>query len=314
MKSRWFSIAVFVLWASSMSWLVVVKILPSFAVGDPPNRYAILSAQAKEQRVGYEVRWNEASVGSALVCGERLAGGGTLTTGRVQFDRLPVREMIPQGIVKLVGLDGAVPDHIQFDAQHQVLFHANGRLQRFDSTISLGPQVSKILVEGFVAGDTVVLTIRSAGATYATRRPLPRNVMVSNGLMPQSRMPGLREGQKWTIEVYSPLRPPTDPMEILQAEVVGRDLISWGGDLENAWLVVYRGDPGAKVGRSGKERAWLWVRDDGVVLQHRMAVFDGTLTFVRLPSGKELELERRFSAEQPTNAQTVEKAAEAEQP
>jgi hypothetical protein len=322
-NSRWFNIAVFVLWVTTMSWLVIVKIVPSLAVGDPPDRSAILSAQAEEQLVGYEVRWNEDPVGSALVRGERLASGGTVIDGQVRFDRLPVRQMVPEGIVRLFRLDGAVPEQIRLDAENHVFFHATGRLQRFDSTLSLEPGVSRVMVEGFVVGDTLILTIRSAGAGYEMRRPLPRNVTVSNALIPQSRMPGLREGQRWTLEVYSAFRPPTDPMEIMQAEVVGRDPISWEGRLEDAWLVVYRGDPGGEVGRAGKEHAWLWVRDDGMVLQHRISVFDGALTFVRLAGGSEKELEQQFRAakraavsvepdEDPSLAQGAEDATEAE--
>ncbi len=308
MNSRWFNVAVLGLWIATMSWLVTVKILPSLAVGDPPDRSAILSAQAEEQLVGYEVRWKDESVGWALVRGKRLAGGGTLVDGQIQFDRLPVREMVPEGIVKLFGLEGEFPENIRLNARNQVSFHASGRLQRFESALATGDRVAAVMVEGFVVGDTVIITIRSSGASYETRRPLPRNVMVSNGLMPQSRIPGLREGQRWTLEVYSPLRPPADPMEIMQAEVAGRDPIVWDGHVEDAWLVVYRGDPGSAVGRAGKDHAWIWVRDDGMVLQHRIAVFGGALTFVRLPGGQEKELEQRLQVARSAASEAEEDA------
>ncbi len=277
-----------------MSWLVIVKILPSIAVGDPPDRVAILTALAEEQLVGYEVLWGQKSIGSALIRGERTESGATMVEGQIRFEQLPIRRMLPETLLKLLGLDAAMPDDLQVYAGNHVLFHGNGRLQRFNSTVSLAQSLAAIRVEGFVVSEKLVLTIRSAGVTYQTRRPLPRDAMVSDGLMPQSRMPGLWEGRKWTVEVYSPLRPHSDPMEIMQAEVVGRDLITWGGQVENAWLVVHRGDPGGDVGRAGKEHAWLWVRDDGVVLQHRIAVLDGALTFVRAPSWRVDELEQQF--------------------
>lgn len=294
MNSRWFNISVFALWLTTMSWLVVVKILPSLVVGDPPDRVATLAAQTKDELVAYEVRWQEQRVGDALIRADRMASGATLIDGRIHFEHLPVRRLLPRALLKLLGLDGSVPEAIALDAKNQVLFHANGQLQRFDSTVTLAPDVSTIRVEGFVAGDILILSIRSAGATYETRRPLPQKAVVNNGLMPQSRMPGLHEGRKWTVEVYSPLRPSTDPMEIMQAKVVGRDLITWGGKVENAWLVVYRGDPGSDVTRAGKEHAWLWVRDDGVVLQHRIAVLDSTLTFVRMPAEQGHALDQEF--------------------
>lgn len=292
MNSRWFNIAVFALWLTTMSWLVIAKILPSLVVGDPPDRMAILTAQAEEQVVGYDVLWEAERIGWALIRGDRVAGGATLIDGRIHFDRLPIRRMVPGVFLKLLALDGSVSDHIQLDAKNRMFFRANGQLQRFHSTVSLDPRISAVRVEGFVVGETVLLTIRSAGATYEARRPLPRNAMVSDSLMPQSRMPGLREGRKWTVEVYSPLRPRTDPMEIMQAEVVGRAPITWDDQVEEPWLVVYRGDPGSNVGRAGKEHAWLWVRDDGVVLQHKIAVLDGALTFLRMPDEKGHELQQ----------------------
>lgn len=294
MNSRWFNISVFGLWLATMSWLVVVKILPSLMVGDPPDRVATLCAQAEEECVGYEVLWQEERIGGALIRADRMASGATLIDGQVHFEHLPIRRIIPGVLLEFLGLHNSVPDDIALDAENQVLFHANGGLQRFDSTVSLDPSISMVKVEGFVAGETLILTIRSGGVTYETRRPLPHRAMISDGLMPQSRMPGLREGRKWTVEVYSPLRPRTSPMEIMQAEVVGRDLITWNGHLENPWLVVYRGDPGSDVARAGKEHAWLWVRDDGVVLQHRISVLDGSLTFLRMPDDQSRELQKLF--------------------
>ena len=296
MSSRWFNFSVFALWMTTMSWLVVTKIMPSLVVGDPPDRVATLAAQAREELVGYEVRWEDEQIGRALICADQMASGATLVDGQIHFDRLPIRRMVPGVLLELFGLRDSAPEAIALDAKNHVLFHANGQMQRFNSTIALDPTASTVRVEGFVAGETLLLTIRSAGVTYETRRPMPHHAIVSDWLMPQSRMPGLHEGRKWTVEVYSPLRPRTDPMEIMQAEVVGRDLITWDRSVENAWLVVYRGDPGSDAARAGKEHAWLWVRDDGVVLQHRIAALDGSLTFVRMPDAKGSELQQLFLA------------------
>lgn len=282
MHSPWFNISVLALWLATMSWLVVEKILPSVMVGDPPDRVATLAAQTEDELVGYEVRWQKERIGHAVIGTKRKETGATLVDGQIHFDRLPIRQMLPKVLVDLFGVRGSIPETIDLDAKNRVLFHSNGRVQRFNSTVHLDESLSTIQVEGFVAGETLLLTVRSAGVTYETRRPLPLNAMLSNGLMPQSRMPGLYRGRKWTVEVYSPIRPRTETMEIMQAEVVGRDLIPWGGKFEHVWLVVYRGDPGGDISHAGKERVWLWVRDDGVVLQHRITVLDGSLTFVRM--------------------------------
>ena len=162
MNSRWFNISVFALWLTAMSWLVVVKILPSLVVGDPPDRRATLAAQAEDELVAYEVRWQEQPVGDALIRADRMASGATLIDGRIHFDHLPVRRLLPGKLLELLGLDRSVPEAIALDAKNQVLFHANGQVQRFDSTVALAPDVSTIRVEGFVAGDILILSIRSA--------------------------------------------------------------------------------------------------------------------------------------------------------
>lgn len=292
MNSRWFNISVFALWLTTMSWLVIVKIMPSLMVGDPPDQVATLSAQAEEETVGYEVHWEEDRIGHALIRADRMESGATLIDGQVHFDRLPIRRIFPEALLELLGLNSTVPDEIELAARNQALFQAGGGLQRFESTVSLDPTISVVKIEGFVAGEILILTIRSGGVTYETRRPLPQRAMISDGLMPQTRMLGLSEGRRWTVEVYSPLRPRTSPMEIMQAEVVGRDFITWNGRVENVWLVVYRGDPGSSLARAGKEHAWLWVRDDGVVLQHRISVLDGSLTFLRMPEDQSRDLEQ----------------------
>ena len=189
MSSRWFNISVFALWLTTMSWLVTVKIMPSLVLGDPPDRVAMLAAQAKEELVGYEVRWEEQQIGHALIRSDRMESGATLVDGQIHFDRLPIRRMVPGVLLELLGLRDSAPEAIELDAKNQVLFHANGQMQRFDSTIALDPAASTVRVEGFVAGETLILTIRSAGVTYETRRPLPHQAMVSDWLMPQSRMP-----------------------------------------------------------------------------------------------------------------------------
>ena len=93
--------------------------------------------------------------------------------------------------------------------------------------------------------------------------------------------------------MYSPLRPPTEPTEVIQAEVVGRETIDWAGEQENVWVVVFRNDPGAEFGQSGKERARLWVRHDGKVLRQQIDVFGAKMSFEHLRYGRCKELQEQ---------------------
>lgn len=303
MHSRWYNLTVLALWVATMTWLVTQKIMPSVLVGNPPERTAILAAQVEDRTVGWQVFWENQQVGWAWNRTDRLGGGATQIKGRIHFDRLPLRQFVPEMLQSLLTPDNPLPVHIPLDADSTLLFDSEGKLDRIQSSVAFDPQSPSIEVIGVVIDRKIVLSVRSGGFTYETERPLPKDVMMGDALSPQTRLPGLWEGRKWTVELYSPLRPPTDPVEIVQAEVVGRDPIIWAGNSENAWLVVYRGDPGSDVGRAGKERTRLWVRDNGIVLQQQVEVFQSTLTFRRMTAEEKAELESLYVRELSTSSQ-----------
>ncbi len=62
--------------------------------------------------------------------------------------------------------------------------------------------------------------------------------------------------------------------------------------MENAWLVVYRTEPGKATAVGQAPRGKLWVRcdRDGTVLKQQVVFFDTTITFVRLPDSDAVEL------------------------
>jgi hypothetical protein len=108
-------------------------------------------------------------------------------------------------------------------------------------------------------------------------------------LSPQSDLPGLRPGQKWTVPSYNPLCP-RDPLEILQAQVEGREPIQWAGKRVDTWLVAYRNDPGSKIGGDPTPRQQLWVQFDGRVLKQQVTFLESELTFVRMSDEDSREL------------------------
>src|SRR5690606_31243359 len=98
----------------------------------------------------------------------------------------------------------------------------------------------------------------------------PKDALVSDELSPQTRITGLRIDQEWTVPVFSPLRPPKNPVEILHAKVESREPIEWEGELHSVHQVVYRADSGSVFSSSREPRAKLWVRGDGVVLKQEV--------------------------------------------
>jgi hypothetical protein len=119
---------------------------------------------------------------------------------------------------------------------------------------------------------------------------LPRDALVADELSPQTRITGLQLNQEWTVPVFSPLRPPKNPVEILQAKVESRDPIEWEGKVTGAFRVVYRADSGSVFSSSREPRAQLWVRDDGTVLKQEVNVLGSQLVFTRMNAQQSLEV------------------------
>ena len=112
--------------------------------------------------------------------------------------------------------------------------------------------------------------------------PLPDDAVMADGLSPQTQLPGLHEGQTWSVPICNPLSMSGMSLEILQAKVESLTKVSWGGRDVEAWEVVYRGDPGLGLGSKRRIRGRLWVRRDGTVLRQEAQLFNVRLAFVRM--------------------------------
>ena len=291
MYPRWFNVAVVALWLATMSWLVTTKVVPSLLVGEPPNYTTILSAQRADPPVGWVMDWDDRRLGWAVSMTSAIPGGLTEVRSRVHFDHLPLDEMVPDWLRPMLPAFGERRLQVAMDSRSTLVFDPLGRLSRFESSVAFASQEPFVKVRGSVDGAKMALWIRVGDLPpVETEVTIPRNAMLGDTLSPQSRLPGLREGQIWTVESYSPLRPPNSPREILCATVESRAPILWNGQVADAFLVVYRSDPGAAIGSAGSPRGKLWVRRDGVVLRQQVMVFRSTLTFVRLPERESARL------------------------
>ena len=282
MQSRWFNIAVVLLWLSTMGWLLVEKVLPPLLVGDPPSYRTILAAQENEPPAGWQMSFNDRQLGWALNLVCRRPNDVTEIHGRVHFDEIPLNSLLhglPQILLPLVNLPNV---DLQMDADSTAVIDPLGRLMRFESALRVDSMEKPIRIFGTVDGHQLKLEVRAGGVSSPTEIYLPDDSVVVDAFSPQAQLPGLRAGQTWTVPVYSPLRLSGNPVEILHATVEGTDLMIWGGRTEPIWLVVYRSDPGAGLGSNDSPRGKLWVRSDGTVLKQQAMILDSTLTFVRL--------------------------------
>ncbi len=281
MYSRWFNAAVVLLWLATMSWLVTEKVLPPLVVGEPPNTDQIVDAQKRKPAVGWRILYNGRRLGWAVSETVPQATGVTEIHGRVHFRRLPLKDMMKGWLHTFSRLIEPF-DGLGMDARSAMTIDALGHLVGFESAVRLEPLNEVVRVRGTVEGRQLQMTVQTGGAVLSNESFLPSDALLCDALSPQSQLPGLRAGQQWTVPVYSPLLPAKTPLEIIHATVDGLQPISWDGQTQLCWLVVYRGDPVSGVTASDKPRGRLWVHRDGTVLKQQIMLFDSTITFDRL--------------------------------
>jgi hypothetical protein len=264
-----------------MSWLMVRKVLPPLLVGEPPSFQKIVAAQKLELPVGWDIFLNDRRLGWAVTRTTPQPGGETELRGHLHFDRLPVAEMTPGWLHTLLNLVEQRQAAITLDTRSTATISAQGRLSQFQSAVRIDPLEDSIRLCGRVEKNRLMLTVTTADFRYQTETYLPPDALLGDALSPQTQMPGLHLGQKWTVPIYSPLRPANSPLEILQATVEDQVPIYWDHD-QDVWLVVYRSDSGFSFSRSPLPRGRLWVCHDGTVLKQEVAVLDSRLIFVRM--------------------------------
>ncbi len=306
MSSRWFNIAVILLWLTSMGWLVSTKLFPSWLVGEPPDSQRLLTAEKLEPPVGWDITWGKNQsqpLGWAVTLAQPLADDLTEVRSLIHFDRLPLRELTPE-VFRPLFPDFNLVERVSVNVRTDMDFDPLGRLSRFDTSISLpgngDTTVSQantaVHMMGTIDGPKLALWIRIGGGKPSESSvSVPRNVMIRDAFSPQSRLPDLHEGQTWTVETYSPLQMPgnDDPKEMLYAKVEGSALLNVGDQPVDTWVVVFRSDPGSSLGSRGNERGKLWVAKDGRVLKQEAVIFDSKMTFLRQKDDKAAALARQ---------------------
>ena len=304
---RWFNFTVLALWLAAMGWLFRVKILRELLVGDPPNENTILAAQRSHPSNGWDVFWNDRRIGWAVTTVAlpkdltQVDSSKDLTEvdSSIHIDALPLNEIIPRSLKRYLALGaGEVP--IAVDAESQMVFDPLGKLSRFSSQLRLPglPEIEPFKVQGTIDGPRMTLSVhwRSFNSDHSMRTP---RAMLRDELSPQTHLPGLRNGQAWTVDVFSPMRPEGEPLEVIHATVEGRQPILWEGRMVRAWLVVYRAP--SKANPDGEERGKTWVHPNGEVLQQEAKFSNATVAFRRLSDKQAGELAEKVRVQKIVN-------------
>lgn len=299
MHRRWFKISVIGLWLVTMSWLVTFKVLPAILVGEPPSYPTILEAQRHSPPVAWNMYWNAHQMGWAL--SKTIAQPDALAEmhSRVHFDYLPLADIVPPQLRTWLGPLDELGAQLTTDVASEVVFDPLGRPSRFESALRFQSLPDIIKVRGVIDGMKLSLTVRTGDFAYQRELTITPKAMLGDAMSPQTHLPGLRQGQTWTVELYSPLHPPTEPLEVLRVTVESMESIAYGGKRTDAWLVVYRSDPGASGRGAGSVRGKMWVSREGTVLQQQATLFKSTLTFTRMPDEEAARLAKKVESEPP---------------
>ncbi len=283
MHSRWFEVAVVLLWLATMSWLVSQKIVPPILTGRPPNYRTIVEARQSEPPVGWNMLCNNRSIGWGLSSTVSLPHELTEIRSRVHFARLPLEEVAPGWLGRMFKQLDEPRFKLSLDVKSILTIDPLGRLSYFESAVKLDPLDQKIKIDGTVRGADLVLSIRSADVSYTREVPISSNSLLGDSFSPETKLPGLKVGQTWKIRSVSPLAPRSNPVELLEATVERIEPLIWNGQTVNAKIVIYRSAHGLGLTRSRGHRGKMWVDADGTVLQQEVMVFNATFTFVRMP-------------------------------
>ncbi len=286
MESRWFNGVVILFWLTTMSWLVVAKVLPPLSRGEPPNYQTVYAAQtpdAPDPPVGWKIGWNDHELGWAVSRVDHSPNGVTEVHSRVHFDRIPLEDMASKLLRLMMGATIASAEQMKIDAGSTLEIDPLGKLAGFRSRLRVSDLPDVIQIRGTVEGSELTVTFNYGNVVRPPMKQfLPPDAMIGDELSPQGRMPGLHVGQTWTMPVCSPLRPEQAKIEILQASVEDRETIQWNGNDVPTLVVVYRADSGTGFRSVREPRGKLWVDESGTVLKQEANIYNSRLTFVRL--------------------------------
>jgi hypothetical protein len=287
MGNRIFVGVVVVLWAGTMSWLMVARILPPFFHGDPPKHGVLI----RDEPTCWEIQYGGKPIGHAVSQAVPGALGTTEIHSRVLLEGIEIKELAPQwmgGLVRALG-------EVSLDIRSAFTLDSLNNLAGFSTKVKLNnlPIVMKVL--GKVDGAELKLTIQSGDVTHPpVTYPVPSFSSLTSELIPDPKLLQIYVGRKWQQEVYSPFRPPGNSLEIMQAEVVEERLIDHRGERVHARKIEYRSLSAAGVAADNTLHAVVWVGDDGNVLRQDVHLMEAKLRFERCIEPEMLDLAEKL--------------------
>jgi len=287
MGNRIFVGVVIVLWTGTMSWLMVARILPPFFHGDPPKRGVLI----RDDPTCWEIQYGGRKIGHAVSQAVPGALGTTELHSRVLLEGIEIRALAPQWMNTLVRSLGEV----SLDIRSMIALDSLNNLTSFKTTVKLNNLPVVMRVFGKVDGAELKLTVQSGDVTHEPKSyPVPSFSSMTSELIPDPKLLQVYVGRKWQQEVYSPFRPPTSSLELMQAEVTEERQIEHRGERVFARKIEYRSLSAPGVAVDNTLHAVVWVGDDGEVLRQDVKLMDANLRFERCTEPEMLRMAARL--------------------
>jgi hypothetical protein len=265
---------------------MVARILPPFFQGEPPSH----GRPVRDEPICWQIEYQGEPIGYAVSQAVPGALDTTEVYSRVTLEKIGIRELAPQWMGSLVRGIGK----ISVDTRSRLVLDSLGSLSSFETKIRLNDMPLVMRVIGRIEGPELRLKIQSGEITHEMTYPVPSQSLLANELIPEPKLLQVYVGRKWQQEVFSPFRPPTSSMEIVQAEVVEEGKIEHRGESVNARTIEYRSLTSAGVAADNTLRAVLWVAEDGMVLRQDVYLMNARLRFERCIERPMIELAHKL--------------------
>ena len=189
MGSRAFNILVLVFWLTTMSWLTVVKILPSLQRGEPPDYRAILQASEddQDQVVGWRITWNGEPLGWAITKAEKHSEHISSVSSRLFLSRIQLDELASKWVSSIIQQLLRNFGALDLDARSRVNIDALGRPISFESRVAFGRQAQTIGIRGTIDGSRLRLKLNSGQLAYDHEVTISSNSSPENFASSQPR-------------------------------------------------------------------------------------------------------------------------------
>lgn len=270
---------------------MVRKVLPPLLMGEPPSYSSIVEGEEGRKPVGWRLTLSGQRLGWALTTISKQNGETTEVHSRVHFDRVPIERFLPSWLRQMLSASGQELNRLELDAESSMMIDSLDRLVDFDSLVRINQQQSIVHLRGQIDGAKLKLSVRIGEITYEPEITLQPDSRLGDSFAPQTRLPGLRAGQAWTVSSYSPMAllsnpigmvQSRSPLEILNARVEEETRMVWNGQPERVWQLVFRTEESAEADSDKNVRNRLWVHRDGRILRQQVIVGEASLIFNRM--------------------------------